>query len=550
MTVKPKSFFFSLALLLFLFLGSNASMAQTIRYCDSLIKVGIEELFKRDHVKSIELLTEARSLAERNNWHKQSFQAIHHTGWNYYVMLDYGEALDYYLKGYEIAIKHLGAEEELLVLANIAIIYAKEKKYPKGEEYLTKAYDIAKKINDSTKVGYCAINLGSFYNETNELQRARKYLDEADRYLKHKPEVQVLVRIVQLDNDLLMGYTLKARTGALALIETVKKDKNNENLVHLYKMIGKTFKAEKNPVLALEWTKKALAAKPDKEVRMEIFELLSGIYFDLKYYKEALQYKDSVTAVTNELNEIKNIQLFKTGEVKFQIQNFQKEIAAKDAKILYERKFFYSILTLGVIIIVFLSITFWNMRIKNKQQKLIAERNQEIIQFKLQKEMDDNLLSKKKEEIAVLEQERLKKEIELKNQKISAEALYVSGRNQLLQEILESLASVPELSKNKVLIDHVKALQNHLKTDNDWDDFIRHFEEVNQGFLKKLKTMHPELTSNDIRFISYLCMNLTVKEISMMLNITYEACRKRKERISAKLGLTDDMSLNDYLASI
>ncbi|RZJ50367.1 MAG: sigma-70 family RNA polymerase sigma factor, partial [Flavobacterium sp.] len=61
---------------------------------------------------------------------------------------------------------------------------------------------------------------------------------------------------------------------------------------------------------------------------------------------------------------------------------------------------------------------------------------------------------------------------------------------------------------------------------------------------------HPDLTPNDIRFIAYVYMDLTSKEIASMLNITLEACRKRKERIIQKLGISDDISLNAYLASI
>jgi DNA-binding NarL/FixJ family response regulator len=45
-------------------------------------------------------------------------------------------------------------------------------------------------------------------------------------------------------------------------------------------------------------------------------------------------------------------------------------------------------------------------------------------------------------------------------------------------------------------------------------------------------------------------MNLSTKEIASMLNITLEACRKRKERIAAKLELHDSMPLYDYLSTI
>jgi len=93
-------------------------------------------------------------------------------------------------------------------------------------------------------------------------------------------------------------------------------------------------------------------------------------------------------------------------------------------------------------------------------------------------------------------------------------------------------------------------LRNSLNADNEWAGFLTHFEEVNQGFLTRLKTSHPELTANDIRFICYVYMNLSAKEIAGMLNISLDACRKRKERISQKIGLKDSTALYSYLYDI
>ncbi|QNK78655.1 hypothetical protein H7F37_06140 [Winogradskyella sp. PAMC22761] len=50
------------------------------------------------------------------SWYKQQFLALNNIGANYYSMLDYGEALDYYLEAYTIALKHLDENEEMTVL--------------------------------------------------------------------------------------------------------------------------------------------------------------------------------------------------------------------------------------------------------------------------------------------------------------------------------------------------------------------------------------------------------------------------------------------------
>lgn len=546
-----KNFLKSFYIIAFLVMSSTSfATADPKKHCDSLIKEGLRTLWKKDHVKSLELLTEARAIAEKNLWYEQMFSSIQNIGGNYYMMLDYGEALSYYLKSYEIAVKHLDPSYEFIILNNIAIIYTSEKKYDKSENYLKQALSISLKLQDSVKIGYSYINLGELANNKKELEQARIYIKQSLSYLQKSKDLRDFAWVNFIKNDLLSGYTLKARTDALNLLKTINKEQYPENVVHLQIVIAKSYFREHDLENALQYAFKALLEKPNFEIKKEILQLMSEIYFERKEYKLAVQYKDSINATDAQLYEMKNNQLFKTNEVKFQIQNYEREIAQKDSKIASERKFFYSIVVIGVIAILFLIVVFRQQRMKNKQLKVIAQHNQEIVELKLQKERDDNLLSKRKEEIALLEQERLLKEIELKNQKISSKALYTSGRDEILEQIMDSLADIPQLSGNKLLINHIKALKNHIKTDNDWDDFILHFEEVNHGFLKKLKAKHSELTPNDIRFIAYVYMDLTSKEIASMLNITLEACRKRKERIIQKLGISDDISLNAYLAGI
>ena len=526
------------------------AFSNDIKHCDSLIYAGLKALWKKDHVKSLELLTEARALAEKNQWHEQMFSSIQNIGGNYYMMLDYGEALNYYFKSYQIALKHLDSSFEFIILNNIAIIYTSDKKYDKSESYLKQALSIAIKLNDSVKIGYSHINLSEVYNNRNELGKAKGHIRQALRFLKNNKDVRSFAEVSLVQTELLQGKSAQARTAAFRLLQEINTEQYPENKIHLLIVIAKSYLKEDHTKLALEFASKALSEKPNLEIRKEILQLMSEIYFKMEAYDLAVNYKDSINATDQQLYEIKNIQLFKTTEVKFQIQNYKREIEAKDAKIRYDRSIFYSVMAIGGMVILFLAFVFRQQRIKNRQIKLIAQSNQEIIELKLQKEIDDNLLSKKKEEIAQLEKERLIKEIELKNQKLSSKALYTSGRDELLQQILESLSNIPELSRNKILIDHIKALKDHIRADNDWDDFIMHFEEVNHGFLKKLKTRHPDLTPNDIRFISYIYMDLTAKEIATMLNITLEACRKRKERIVTKLGLSEEVSLNSYLSNI
>ena len=106
-------------LFIFLFLSLNTFSQDDTR---QLILKGIDAMYEKDYEASLELLTKAKSQAEENNDSKNLFLAINNIGANYFSMLDYGEALNYYLKAYTIAIKDLEPINEMTVL-NLSLIH-------------------------------------------------------------------------------------------------------------------------------------------------------------------------------------------------------------------------------------------------------------------------------------------------------------------------------------------------------------------------------------------------------------------------------------------
>lgn len=543
-----------LLVLLCLFFCISASAVTTITQCDSLIQRGIAAMWKKDHVKSLELLTEARNMAEKNHWYKQQFLAINNIGANYYNLLDYGLALDYYLESYNIAVKQLEPKYEMVVLNNIAILYSKDGKYDKAKEYFKKAYGIAAENKDLVKVGLYAMNLGNVAIEMKRPAEARAYFIESLPYLKKDPDLLILAEIGLAESDLLDGKAKQARDKAAQLYALAKNKDFNDIGLSLLFIIAKSYLQDKNYALAASSTNEILKTKPNLETKKSAFELLASTYTKSNQFNEALRYKDSVIWVDNELNDIKSGKLFETNKVKFEIENYKSQIAVNQEKLATERKLFYSIIAFIIAVVTIVILALRNRAAKQKQKQLQAEGNEKIMALQLEKEKNENLLLeqqiKEKETTALLEQERLKSEIESRNRKLSAKALYLSGRNELIEDILSSISGTTEISKNPEIAGHIKTLKTHLKTNDEWDSFLTHFEEVNQGFLNRLKTAHPSLNANDIRFLAYIYMNLSTKEIASMLNVTAEACRKRKERLATKMDLPDSTTLYDYLSFI
>lgn len=504
-------------------------------------------MLDKKYAAAITLLTEAQHLSIENHWSKQEFLSTNNIGLTYYFMLDYGEALRNFLIAYNIAMEEKDATLEMTVLNNIAILYSKEKNFDKATAYFLKAYNIAKEKNDRARIGNYASNLGIVHNEMHQLEKARDYLNEAFTYLRNDPRRLLGAQLTFAQNQYHEGNISTAEQLVAKLLVMTKDSAYRDEQIALYTLLSAIKLKENDLGAALAYGNEVLSESPNLEERIEIYQTLSEIHFKNHAYALAVADKDSIIHFRDSINTIKNGQQFENSKLKFELLNSKHDLSLNEAKLSSQRRLLYLVVAFIVVVIAFF---IWLMRVRG----MIAERSRKIITLEFENEKSQNLLLEKqikeKETAALLEQERLKNEIEIRNRKLSAKALYLSGRNELIDDIITSLSQIPDISGDSILIKHISQLRSHVRTDNEWDDFSTHFQEVNQGFLNALRKNHPDLTSNDVRFLSYIYMNLNTKEIAALLNITPEGCRKRKERITKKMQLADNISLFEYLTGL
>ncbi len=543
----PKAFRVYLSCIALVLSLSLFSQAETPEILDQQIDTGIELMFQKKHSQSIELLLSLESIAKKNQWYEQVFRSTLNIGANYYLLSDYGEAVIFYLQAYEVAIEHLGPRQEMTVLNNIGILYFKELENEQAKHYFQKAYQKAKAIKDRVKVGYYAVNLALVSNKMKQPDSAQSYIEEALPLLKEDPTVFIQAKMAQSEMFLLKKEFATAEKIALSLLPQLQDVSQVENKVFVYLILADIHENQNHLSQALSYGIKARNLNASMENRSEVYAYLSDLYGKMGVLEKALVYKDSVIIASDSLTLMRNRKLFENEKVKFQIQNYKHELSESKEIMRQERRFLYSIIGISLLLIAFILWVLRSNSIKHKQRKTIVD-------LELAKEKSDYLLIEKQlreqETLALLEQERLKNELETKNRKLTAKALYLSSKNSLIEEVIKSLSKHKEISENPELKKQIRELKKHLKTDTQWDSFFTHFEEVNPGFLDRLRQKHDTLTPSDIRFVTYLYMNLTNKEIASLLNITPQSCRKRKERISNKLNVSEDTTLHTYLSKI
>jgi len=523
--------------------------------CEDLFEQGKQAANKKEYSEALEYFTRGEILAQKHNLYEKVYFAKNYMGIIYYNLYNYSEALNYYLEAYTFALKHLGYVQEVATLNNIAILYGDDEQYEKSKEYLLKAYTIVKKENDSLRIGHYAINLGILGARANNYAEAKDFLYEALDYVSDS-EVNLNLKAWSVLSEVYVH--LNKYEEAKQVIDKIYDDVEQlpEKDIYITDLLqlSKYYYYKKDFDRAILMCQKVMAYDSWINYKISLYEQLFRINNEKKDFVKAIAYKDSIINTNDSLYKAKNNQIYEGNKVKFELQTYIHELESKQKQLGFAQKMFV------IAVIVFLGLIFLVYKIyRNKareelQKKGIAVREKKILSLELEKKNQEHLLLEKQlttiEVQSLLEQEKLKNAIEQKNRQLASKALYLSSRNEIIEELTQSLSELPEIKSNTGLKKILRQLNENVQSDEHWNSFLSHFEEVNQGFLIELKNRHSDLNSNDIRFICYVFMNLSNKEICSIFNITQEACRKRKERISKKIGLDNGESLYEYLSQI
>ena len=153
-----------------------------------------------------------------------------------------------------------------------------------------------------------------------------------------------------------------------------------------------------------------------------------------------------------------------------------------------------------------------------------------------------------KQQLMQFNNEKLKNDIAAKTRELGISTMSLIKKNEFLSKIKEEIKLASENDKNLKSV--IKIIDKNLNNTDDWHLFEEAFNNADQDFLKKIKTEHPSLTSNDLRLCAYLRLNLSSKEIAPLLNISTRSVEVKRYRLRKKMNLDHDDSLSDYILEI
>ena len=146
----------------------------------------------------------------------------------------------------------------------------------------------------------------------------------------------------------------------------------------------------------------------------------------------------------------------------------------------------------------------------------------------------------------------LKQELGEKERKLTISILNLAENNELVTKvsaIFENTEIKGVLDKHPEIDHIVNDLRSSKKT-NIWQQFENEFIKIHPVFFEKLSTDFPSVTSNEKRLCALVKLNLSAKEISLILHIEPGSIEVARTRLRKKFNLTGStISLHSFLTA-
>jgi DNA-binding CsgD family transcriptional regulator len=509
-----------------------------------LLQKGWDELVKDNENKAFGYFWEAHEKAVKEKNIADKAESLFYLG-----ICSYGSSLE---KGLQFATKSLSEYKNLeksnpklaqigrnKCLQLISTIYSRQKKYHDAIRLSKEVVTELKDKNDSSGT------LGLAYNSLGSIYEIKKRSDSTEYYYK------------------------------LALIE-FEKHNSSAYLPISYCKMGELAQQKKQKDISFNFFNKALAlAKKTKNLQAQVIALIALGKWNLdlnsnvkeaeKYFTNANQIAQKLTDKTFEIKSIdalietakKQGNYQKVSQLQNQIiqikdsfYSFEREQIVKSLEVQFEvaeknRKLelvsaekevtkLTNLLLIGLImllLIVFGILYIFLKRINRRDKQLLKTKEDLVLLMEEQKKMKE---------------QQFQNDIEYKESQLSAITIQMVEKNELLDEIKSIINSKEPNSESQLK----RIVNKYTVQENNWKDFDHYFESVNKNFYTRLKQKYPEISGNDLKICALIKLNLSIKEMATILNISPDSVKTARHRLRKKLQLSTEENLTDFILSV
>ncbi len=208
---------------------------------------------------------------------------------------------------------------------------------------------------------------------------------------------------------------------------------------------------------------------------------------------------------------------------------------------------FYGLLVLVLVFILILLTRrrFIKARIRSEKEQ------QEQFQKKEESLQRERLEAEK--EIIRMRNDKLREGIKLKDKELANSTMQTLQKNKMLITLREELHILEQMITSETqkhgIMRLVRAINKEIDDEKQWHVFETHFESVHEEFLKRIKQTFPNLTPRELKLCAYLRMNISSKEISVLMNISTRGVEISRYRLRKKFGIPRQTNLTEFILS-
>ena len=353
-----------------------------------------------------------------------------------------------------------------------------------------------------------------------------------------------------LNNLCLYEGDTEEKLGFIEEAIVISKNMNAKwGLCEHYNNKGKQLFYAKRYTEALEtllYAQKEIAKIGSKELECDNYEYLSWVYAGLNDYTKAYNALQNLLLLSHELVSGEKLRSLERNIADRKIRQSQRNIELREQEMRIhslQRNIFYLI----CIVLLLVLASYFVYRWYKKRKDL------ELAEAKLG-------LEKFERELAQLEvvqhQKDLKsvqENLDRVNKEATSFAMFIKSRNDLLETIQDQIKEGYKMKEND-LKGHLRKmnlfLQQYLSGDSSNSLLFESIEERNKGYIDLLKEKHPDLTKGELNLALLLRIDLSTKDVALLLGSNPKTINMNRYRLRKSLHLESDDNLIEYLQSI
>ena len=246
------------------------------------------------------------------------------------------------------------------------------------------------------------------------------------------------------------------------------------------------------------------------------YKVLEKIYKKKDFKSELLKIKDSLILISSGSNPgARILKTLNNIEIQIQLANSAREM--NNDRIKYNTYLYILIICSIILFFSLITIKFnYNFQ-KEKGNRLEAEKN------------------------------LIYNELEEKNRELVSKSNFILQRNEFLKKIQTKLEASDSSVNNLKSASY--ELNSVINSEKSHKDFERVFVSVYPNYFKTLNNV-AKLTTTDLRLAAFIKMNHTNSEIAIISGVSSRTIESQRYRLSKKLNLNKEDSLNSFLLSI